>query len=125
MKIVRVDSPRRLPAGELREKDGEVCARLRSERRRDHVVERGRRAIAGAERAEHDLDRIGRLGSQQLQPLELAEDLIDLCVPVGARDRGAQARIHRSPLGGIDHSSLPSSSSRRAMMLRCTSSVPP
>ena len=125
MKLVRVDASRRIPRGEVREEDGEVGARLRTERRRQHVVERRRRAVGGAERAEHDLDRVGRLGGEHLQPAELPEDLVDRGVPVGARDRGAHALFHHGPIGGVDHSALPSSSSRRAMMLRCTSTVPP
>ena len=89
---------------------------------------RGRR-VRGAERAEHDVDGVVRLVVEHLEPSELREDRVDVgpfaCGREGVRDRSAHRLLHHGALVGVDHSSLPSSRSRRAMMLRCTSAVPP
>ena len=66
---------------------------------------------------------------EHLEPPELPEDGVDVgpfaCGREGVRDRPAHRLLHRGALSGVDHSSLPSWRSRRAMMLRCTSAVPP
>ena len=129
LNVVRVDSSRRVPGGEAREQDGEVGARLLAERRCEHVVERRGRRVRRAECAEHDVDGIVRLVVEHLQPSELCEDGIDVGAFArgreGVRDRPAHRLLHHGAFVGGDHSSLPSSRSRRAMMLRCTSAVPP
>ena len=126
---LRLESPRRVPGGERRKEDGEVGARLLPERRREDVVERGGRRVRGAERAENDADGVVRLVVEHLEPSELREDGVDVgpfaCGREGVRDRPAHRPLHHGALCGVDHSSLPSWRSRRAMMLRCTSAVPP
>ena len=68
-----------------------------------------RAAIAGADGGAAIDAVLGKLGWLEMLAAE-RPDAIDIVF---------------SALGGVDHSALPSSSSRRAMMSRCTSSVPP
>ena len=99
------------------------------ERRREHVVERRGRRVRGAERAEDDADGVVRLrrGASRASRASRGRRRRRRPRPrrEGVRDRPAHRLLHRGALFGVDHSSLPSSRSRRAMMLRCTSAVPP
>jgi hypothetical protein len=129
VKVARVDSTRRVPGGELREENGDLGAQLPPERRHEDVVERGSRRVRGPKSAEDDVDGVVRHVVEHLEPPELREDGVDVgsfacgCQPV--RDRAAHRLLHHRALSGVHHSSLPSWRSRRAMMLRCTSAVPP
>ena len=118
-----------VPGGERRKDDGEVGARLAPERQREDVVERGGRRVRGAERTKNDVDGVVRRVVEHLQPSQLGEDGIDIGAfgrgREGVRDRPAHGLRHHSMFVGVDHSSLPSWRRRRAMMLRCTSAVPP
>ena len=103
--------------------------RLPPERPREDVVERAGGRVRGAERAEDDADGVVGLVVKHLEPPELREDRVDVGPFArgreGVRDRPAHRLLHHGALSGVDHSSLPSCRSRRAMMLRCTSAVPP
>ena len=85
----------RVPGAELGEQHGEVGARLQSERRHDDVVERGCRRVVGAERTEHEVDRVARLGFQQLEPSEVGQDGVGVRA-AAVRRRMVSARSVRS-----------------------------
>ena len=85
-----------------------------------------RGAVRRAERVEHDRDRVARLGLEHLEPAEIGEHArrARSCPRRPRSRRGRSASSSARSAASITRRA-PRSRRRRAMMLRCTSAVPP
>ncbi len=119
-----VEPARRARGPERRQHEPGRVGDVQPEGAREHPVERGRGAVARALHLEEDGHRRPGVLRQRVGPPERVERRIER--RAGVRLHGvAQAPLEQRALGAVHQRSLPRSSSRRAMMLRWISAVPP
>jgi hypothetical protein len=112
------------PPAERRQHDGRRQSDLEPQRGAQDVVERGGRDVRGALELEQDRHGGAPVDGERVLPAELVERGVERRAGV-LRGGVAEAALEEVEVGAVHQRSFPRSRSRRAMMLRWISALPP